>query len=522
MRVTSKTPKTPSLPGPIRAEEVRLWESTTDTAANRLVLAFITAASVLYVLLRLRHLAQYSLWYDEVFSVTVARSSWREAFRQILIDRVHPPFFYFALKLWINVAGQSMVAIRLFSVLCSVLTLVPVWNCFRQASLSAPIRVVLLFAIACNPFLIFYSQEVRMYALLGLLSGCSLSLYLAAEDKSSAKTFLLCAVNILLVMTHVAGLAVVGCELIHLVIMRKRFERSAAIACVPALLAFVCWTIAVRAFAPRPTAVLHNVSWIPRPTITVAWKTLAHILGGSVSAMALNIPIALAYWKRARDRRFFLLFVLLSLWTIAFVFAFSAAIRPIWQERYLIIAVIPYSLLAGWSAERLPRNWKLGCAAAILMGGLVSLEYVLTHRPDRPVFAPITSIARESQEQLLSSYDIAASALSFEAGTSSSHIRILKSVNGPNHAGVNVTTREIAYSVGQRDWITDQQVIAVRDFLYIYDTSIDSLLPTGVRPADLKSAGCELTKLAITHGQGHEFTLYKATCAPRQSSHAVL
>ncbi|HVH87771.1 MAG TPA: hypothetical protein VM912_13670 [Terriglobales bacterium] len=97
----------------------------------------------------------------------------------------------------------------------------------------------------------------------------------------------------------------------------------------------------------------------------------------------------------------------------------------------------------------------------------------------------------------------------------------MKSINGSTSDGLAVTVRDIAYSVGQRDWITDQRVVSLRDFIFAYDSGTDSLLPAGVRPSDFASLGCELTQLASTHGQGHSFTLYKATCG-RQAARAAL
>src|SRR5581483_1881149 len=264
---------------------------------------------LVYVLLRLRNLGTYSLWYDEVFSVVAARSSWSEMFRQILIDRVHPPVFYVCLKVWIAVLGQSLTWLRFFPVLFSILTLLPMWICMRRVKLTSRLSLVLLFAMGCNPFLIFYAQEVRMYALLGFLSACSLSFYLA-EDKNKTELWLLSLTNVLLVMTHAAGAAVVGGELVHALIIRNRSRKNVVLACAPSLASFAAWMLCVRFLAPHPAMVLHNVSWIPKPTFAMAWKTLAHILGGGAALVVLNIPIAIVCFKRMGDRRFLLLTIL--------------------------------------------------------------------------------------------------------------------------------------------------------------------------------------------------------------------
>ena len=500
-----------SFPRTVDARELRVPLPEFDRRTR--VLKFATSAFILglYTVLRLRHLSQYSLWYDEVFSVIAARSSWGEMFRQILIDRVHPPVFYVCLKVWIAVIGDSIVRLRLFSVFFSSVTLVPVWNCLKRTRLSPSISLALLLAIACNPFLIFYAQEVRMYALLGFLAACSLSLYLADEENQT-ELWLLSVVNVLLVMTHAAGAAVVGCELVHALIARKNGGKYMAVACGPALLSFASWMFSVKFLAPHPAMVLHNVSWIPRPTFSLAWKALAHILGGTAALIVLNIPIANACFRRIRDRQFLLLLIL-SVATIAFAFAFSVTVHPVWQERYLIICVIPYYLLAGWSVAKLSANWRFAGSVAIALAALVSLEQDLIHRPDRPNFAAFLSIAKASQLPVLSSYDVLAAPLALGIGDQDqSRVQVIKSIADQSSADPTFITRDIAYSVGQRDWIQDQRSVSAQEFLYAWDNSDDPLLPAGIKPADLISRGCNLQELARTHGQGHVFTLFHASC----------
>ncbi|GEM_PF-2937388 len=490
----------------VRIRESQIGKSGRDRALSRVALFAIVCAGVL---LRVWHLGRYSLWYDEVFSVVAARSSWHEMFRQILIDRVHPPVFYISLKVWIAVLGDSMIRLRLFSVLFSTLTFIPVWNCLKQTRLSSTISLALLSAIACNPFLVFYAQELRMYALLAFLAACSLSFYLA-DDENKTELWLLGLTNVLLVLTHAAGTVVVLGELAHALIVRSRSRKYVALA--PALAGFACWMLFVKVFAPHPAMVLHNVSWIPKPTFATAYKTLAHILGGTAALIVLNLPIAIVCFRRVWNRHF-LLFLFLSIATIACVLAFSLLIRPVWQERYLVVCVVPYYLLAGWSLAKLPPNWKRAGTVAIALAALVSLEYDLTHRPDRPDFSSLVAIANESNLPLLSSYDMVAAPLAFGIGDhDQSQVQVIESLPDQRSGDPTFITRDVAYSVGQRDWIQGRHVVSIREFLYAWDNTADSLLPAGVKPDDLSSHGCELQQLAKTHGQGHEFTLFKAQC----------
>jgi hypothetical protein len=204
---------------------------------------------------------------------------------------------------------------------------------------------------------------------------------------------------------------------------------------------------------------------------------------------------------------------ILSIAIIICALAVSILIRPVWQERYLIICVVPYYLLAGWSVAKLSPNWKVAGTIAIALAAFVSLEYDLTHRPDRPDFSSLIAIAKESNGPLLSSYDIVAAPLAFGIGDHNrSRVQVIKSIADQRSGDPTFITRDIAYSVGQRDWIEGQRSIPVREFLFAWDNSSDPLLPAGIKPVDLSSHGCGLQNLATTHGQGHEFTLFRASC----------
>jgi hypothetical protein len=56
------------------------------------VLAFLCG---IYVALRVHGLASLPLWHDEVFSALFAKMGWRDMFRAIISDAVHPRFSIF-------------------------------------------------------------------------------------------------------------------------------------------------------------------------------------------------------------------------------------------------------------------------------------------------------------------------------------------------------------------------------------------------------------------------------------------
>ena len=133
----------------------------------------LVLVTVLALALRLYRLDAQSLWYDEGFSVYLARMSVAEITARTAAD-IQPPLYYYLLHGWIQVFGDAAGTLRAFSLLFGVLSVPLVyavaWRLFR--SRLAGLLAALL--MAASPLHIWYGQEVRMYTLLtflGLLSS---------------------------------------------------------------------------------------------------------------------------------------------------------------------------------------------------------------------------------------------------------------------------------------------------------------------------------------------------------------
>jgi hypothetical protein len=128
--------------------------------------------TLLALAVRLQQITYHSLWFDEAMSVHWARSDVArilEVSMNLVEDRL-PPVYYLLLHGWRLVWGDGELAVRLPSALLGAL-LVPV--VYRLAAEMLDRRAAGLAAVlaAVNPFLVWYAQEARMYALAVLLSG---------------------------------------------------------------------------------------------------------------------------------------------------------------------------------------------------------------------------------------------------------------------------------------------------------------------------------------------------------------
>ncbi len=129
--------------------------------------------------LRLYNLTYHSLWFDEAVSVRWAQSDVARILEVSLTlteDRL-PPLYYLLLKYWADTLGFSEFSLRYLSVICGVLLIAIVYRLGKQWSRfqsegSDTVGLLAAQLTALNPFLIWYSQEVRMYAL-AVLCGCA-------------------------------------------------------------------------------------------------------------------------------------------------------------------------------------------------------------------------------------------------------------------------------------------------------------------------------------------------------------
>lgn len=133
---------------------------------------------LLTVATRFYHLTYQSLWFDELYSVTIAAPD--NSVQGILTDiktDFHPPLFYFLLHYVFRVFPYNDLTGRLLS---AIIGCIGVWLIYLLAKQSGRERFALLTALFCSVFFfhVKYSQEVRMYIVLFCLATITSLLFL--------------------------------------------------------------------------------------------------------------------------------------------------------------------------------------------------------------------------------------------------------------------------------------------------------------------------------------------------------
>lgn len=124
------------------------------------------------LLLRLYNLDAEPIWTDEADVLSFSLASWSELFSDFSTPGHNGPLYYVVVKAWLSMIGGSLIELRLLSVLCGSLCMMPAyWLGQRLDAKRGGLYVCLL--MATSPHLIWYAKDGKMYSLLLLLTMLS-------------------------------------------------------------------------------------------------------------------------------------------------------------------------------------------------------------------------------------------------------------------------------------------------------------------------------------------------------------
>ena len=129
----------------------------------------VLALLVLALGLRVYRLDGQSLWADEGNSAVLAGRSFADIARDAELD-IHPPLYYFLLRIWTQAFGSSEIGLRSLSMLFGVALVATVYGLGRHLLGDAGALWAAFFA-AVSPFQVYYAQEARMYMLMAFLAA---------------------------------------------------------------------------------------------------------------------------------------------------------------------------------------------------------------------------------------------------------------------------------------------------------------------------------------------------------------
>lgn len=127
-------------------------------------IAILLGAAAVYVAIASATLTKFSIWFDEAFGSYLVRFNIVDLTRYTAND-VHPPLYYWFLKIWTIFFGNTEVGIRSMSVFFGVVTIIAMFL-FVLRLFGRKAAYLSLLLLVLSPMFIRYGQEARMYTLL--------------------------------------------------------------------------------------------------------------------------------------------------------------------------------------------------------------------------------------------------------------------------------------------------------------------------------------------------------------------
>ena len=334
------------------------------------------AVTVLAFTLRVANLGGQSLWYDEAYTLLVARRPLGELLAAVASD-TNQPLGFLLLHLW-GAGGASEFYLRFPSVLGGAVA-VPLAFAAGRLLLGPGPALAGAALLAVAPFPLFYSQELRMYG--ELMAWCGLAGFGCAVGwrRRSRTGWALYALGTAgALYTHLLG-ALPCLALAGWVVLAARGQgqtlRAPLIALGVAGLAFLPWAVLI----PAQASTVLTTFWAGAPTLLSPFLSLYRLLFGpflaagwmapllGVLLLALALTLLPLLHRTPPDAAGLgLLWVWLAA-PIAGLLAVSL-VRSVYLDRVLVGCALPLCLLLGWAATRV-RPRPVALALGVVLAG---------------------------------------------------------------------------------------------------------------------------------------------------------
>ena len=387
--------------------------SPTPAARRRRLFAQRWAVPLLVLLialgLRLVELGGRTLWYDEAFAVLFAEQG-LDAMRAGTLEKVdgsaaeeHPLLYYMTLHGWMRAFGQSVEAVRLYSVLTGVLSVMVVYGLARDWFGEATARTAGLVA-AIAPFHVQYSQETRMYALLGLALLLTTWAYWRAWQRRGPGWWAVFGVlaGVSMYVQQLAALYLLALGLLPVLFRDGRRLAYTAGGAGIALAVYLPWMVNL----PDQMDKLRQY-WVDLPNVLHLWLALRSFVSVNLDfsptwwlptfLLAAVTVVFLLYqarrvWRTAalssRERTALVWALWLAFVPMLLMWAASYLLQPIFLPRALLPSALVFYVAMGWLFARggMPRPMVavIAGAWAVVAGfGLVT-HYTWDTFPNPP------------------------------------------------------------------------------------------------------------------------------------------
>ena len=366
----------------------------------------IIIIGIIFILLSAFH---DNIWFDESYSVSIARHSFSEIW-EITGHDVHPPLYYWLLHIVWMIFGNNIIALRIFSALSIALLGILGYTHVRK-DFGDKVGCLFTFFVYFLPIMSRYSQEIRMYSLACLLvtvmSIYAYRFYKSVKEKKQFKEInknliIFAVFSILSCYTHYYALATAG--LMNLILFvflikniikcnkerildeqTKKFSikilRNFILIAVVQIVLYIPWLI----FLVQQVTRVSGGFWIQLgintlvevPSIQFRTQVDSNINASAiislVVAILMYVYIGYQIYKAKKNKEYILpgvVPIIIYITVIIAVVVISLIGSPILVARYLLTLTGLYIFILAFFIAKEQRKWVIGliCTIVLILG----------------------------------------------------------------------------------------------------------------------------------------------------------
>jgi uncharacterized membrane protein len=369
--------------------------------------------------IRLLGIISRPIWYDEAFSILFAEKGPVAMLYGTLTvlgggaAEEHPLGYYIPLWLWMKAFGESLIAVRLLSIIAGLILVYLVY-CIALERLSDT-RTAYLSAVlaALSPFLVHYAQEIRMYSFLAMWLLLATYAYQRGSKTQNLRWWILFSVSAALAQyTHnLAAFYLIPLALLPVFQKDWKTLRAVVFTGLGALLLYLPWALQL----PAQFSKIQSAYWVARPDLSSLFTLLLVFITNTplpVNLIAVALAIVLIIiiigfiqtWKYTRQtgskEGLWLLYLSFAPPLLLFIFS---QWRPVYIERALLPSGAIFCI---WLAWVITKTNLLNIAQYVLLGllGISSVLGIYQHVtysdfPYGPFKELVTSLSQQMKPQ---------------------------------------------------------------------------------------------------------------------------
>jgi len=346
------------------------------------------------------------LWRDEVDAWRFATAPLAELWSNFTRPGWNGPFYFLLLRGWVSLTGKTAYAMRYFSLLWGVVS-VPLFYRLAQRLIGRPAALWATCLVIGSPYLVWYSQEVKMYTWVPALVLAALyALERACVRPRALEWLVVFVATSLAFYSHILAALLIPVEVVWFLLHPRRARRAwlgGVIVLVLLTLPYIplLYWQAPLIFQQRetgfPAYTLGEMVGILLggwSTGIAGWGGIAAAVGyGGLALLGLGGLVAMHHPRRALTLLLWVAVPLLIIWGVSLR-------GPIFTDRYLIWTAPAFYLAigAGLALLRPLSRWGplLGLTALLTVGGINLFQQVI--QPIKPEF-PAAVAYLETQRQ---------------------------------------------------------------------------------------------------------------------------